>query len=69
MRHFVLQTLCDYLTILPHVPNKKERTHTCALYYLTLFGRVTNGAQRGTCGTEWIVMKIVKRRTVVADEG
>ena len=34
-------SVCDYLTILPHVPNKKERTHTCALYYLTLFGRVT----------------------------
>jgi len=63
-------SVCDYLTILPHVPNKKkERTHTCAFYYLTLFGQVTNGAQRGTCGTEWIVVTIMERTTVVADEG
>ena len=40
-------SVCDYLTILPHVPNKKERTHTCALYYLTLFGRVTYTVSAG----------------------
>ena len=56
-------SVCGNLKSSSHTSIKLKEP-TLVPYICHIYGRVTNGAQRGTCGTE-----LVERTTVVADEG